>query len=188
MRTHESMQRGTNSLLQRVLRAVVQTYLGLLATPSTVWYCKSKNDIDGHYSSATACHYHDTQKSKQQLCINIQKSQCFLQIPATSQLYKILKVSQRRARSGRQLCLPFSAFRVWVLEFISRNDSKQSKKKMGNSIADCTGMSWKKKLVESLKCHFSASAKITSRLLCFNINDTGETGNINCSLCCNLRN
>jgi len=59
---------------------------------------------------------------------------------------------------------------------------------MGNSIADCTGMSWKKKLMESLKCHFSASVKITSRLLCLNINNTGETGSSNCSLCYNLRN
>lgn len=93
-----------------------------------------------------------------------------------------------RKEPGMEDSRAFSTFQVWVLEFIWRNDNKQSKKKIGSSLADCTWMSWKKKLVDSLKCDFSASAKITSRLLHFNSNDTGETGNINCSLCCNLRN
>lgn len=57
MRKHESMQRSTNSLLQRVLRALIQNYYGLLVMPCMLWYCKSKSGMGGHYSSATACHH-----------------------------------------------------------------------------------------------------------------------------------
>lgn len=100
----------------------------------------------------------------------------------------MLEVSQRRVWNRGRAVLVFHKLPNTALEFVWRNDSQQSKKKMDNSRADCTGMPWKEKLVESLKRHFSASVKITSRLLCLNSNDTGETGNINCSLCYSLGN
>lgn len=37
MRKHESMQRSTNSLLQRVLRVATQNYYGLLVMPRMLW-------------------------------------------------------------------------------------------------------------------------------------------------------